>query len=736
MLSSRLLASAAAAYLALPPAAAFYPYALEDASLLAARHEPAVSSAQDQSFAVPIRRTPTRRDNQFNVVTANDPTQSDSVAVDSDGSDFSYFSTVKFGSSDVEYYLLLDSGAANTWVMSADCTTDSCAKHSTLGPSGSSTLEVTSNTFSIAYGTGNVNGTLASDKVHVSSFSVDLTFGLADFASPEFASYPMDGILGLGRADRTDNDVTDGTLLDALAEASLIPAKLYGIHLSRNSDGLKDGELNLGAPNPDRYDGDLAWTSTIDNDRGFWEIPIDDAAYGGTQAGLTDRTAIIDTGTSYMLLPGNDAAALHKLIPQSAQNGEIFTIPCSTTQSLQLSFNNIAYNISAKDYVGRNVGGSTCQSNIIGRRTFGDKQWLVGAVFLKNVYAVFDYDNSRIGFGVKGSGSSMAETSASPTSTSAAGSTSVKSHTTINRTNLRPAAKLHAFVSRSRDPLVNLSIEHYLLQKSAPDSVVLFLYTNRPCIVIGRNQNPWLEVNLALLRRGQVDLVRRRSGGGTVFHDEGNVNWTVISPPATFTRDKHAEMVVHALRQLAVERARVNERHDIVLDQGSRASAALQADTHRTPFTVDDPAGPRPLKVSGSAYKLVRGRALHHGTCLLCSPNLTIIPQYLRSPAKPFIKAHGVESVSSPVANIGIDTSAFIQAVQREFARMYGSASAMEVGDEQLRLPELRKGYDEMRTLDWTYLQTPKFTFSVPAADPVPQENTALPAGFSPSASK
>lgn len=258
---------------------------------------------------------------------------------------------------------------------------------------------------------------------------MDLTFGLADFASPEFASYPMDGILGLGRADRTDNDVTDGTLLDALAEASLIPAKLYGIHLSRNSDGLKDGELNLGAPNPDRYDGDLAWTSTIDNDRGFWEIPIDDAAYGGTQAGLTDRTAIIDTGTSYMLLPGNDAAALHKLIPQSAQNGEIFTIPCSTTQSLQLSFNNIAYNISAKDYVGRNVGGSTCQSNIIGRRTFGDKQWLVGAVFLKNVYAVFDYDNSRIGFGVKGSGSSMAETSASPTSTSAAGSSASSSAT-------------------------------------------------------------------------------------------------------------------------------------------------------------------------------------------------------------------------------------------------------------------------------------------------------------------
>ena len=81
-----------------------------------------------------------------------------------------------------------------------------------------------------------------------------------------------------------------------------------------------------------------------------------------------------------------------------------------------------------------------------------------------------------------------------------------------------------------------------MLQKSSPESAILFLYVNRPSIIIGRNQNPWLEVNLALLSQGRnkpeteppglgvVDLVRRRSGGGTVFHDEGNVNWSIICP--------------------------------------------------------------------------------------------------------------------------------------------------------------------------------------------------------------
>lgn len=128
--------SALAVYLCLPLAQAFYPYAL-DANLIAARHEAPLSP-----FAMPLRRTPTRRDNQFNVVTAAVPTQTHSIAVDTDGNDFSYFASFKFGTSDLEYYLLLDSGAANTWVMGSECTTDSCTKHNTLGSAGSSTLEV------------------------------------------------------------------------------------------------------------------------------------------------------------------------------------------------------------------------------------------------------------------------------------------------------------------------------------------------------------------------------------------------------------------------------------------------------------------------------------------------------------------------------------------------------------------------------------------------------------------
>jgi lipoate-protein ligase A len=259
------------------------------------------------------------------------------------------------------------------------------------------------------------------------------------------------------------------------------------------------------------------------------------------------------------------------------------------------------------------------------------------------------------------------------------------------------------------------------------------LYKNRPSIIIGRNQNPWLEVNLALLnatsRNGNnnslpetglnapVDIVRRRSGGGTVFHDQGNVNWTVICPSSIFTRDKHAEMVVRALRSNGIARARVNERHDVVLDQGQKRSSDLPDpdDTHATPYQT---SSPQALKVSGSAYKLTRARALHHGTCLLSSPNLNVIPHYLHSPAKSFIAAKGVESVSSPVGNILLENERFEAAVRKHFAEIYGEPESglVEVGESWAEIEGVKKGMDELRVsfyfLSWTFLPNHSFFHS------------------------
>lgn len=283
------------------------------------------------------------------------------------------------------------------------------------------------------------------------------------------------------------------------------------------------------------------------------------------------------------------------------------------------------------------------------------------------------------------------------------------------------ARPVQSYISTSTDPYLNLSIEHHLLQRSSKDSTILLFYTNRPSVIIGRNQNPWSEVNHAFIRRHDgsdpdpahaLDLVRRRSGGGTVFHDPRNVNWSVICPAADFTRDKHAEMVVRALRSLGSDRARVNERHDIVLDQGRAKHPVDARDTHITAYTPGNPARNAALKVSGSAYKLTRGRALHHGTALLDSANLKMIPHILTSPARDWIKSRGVESVPSPVGNLGFGSAEFIGAVREEFGRLYEHVAHEDVGDSWLACENVRKGHDELRSPEWTYLQTPQFTIS------------------------
>ncbi|KAI9676804.1 MAG: Biotin/lipoate A/B protein ligase [Trizodia sp. TS-e1964] len=279
------------------------------------------------------------------------------------------------------------------------------------------------------------------------------------------------------------------------------------------------------------------------------------------------------------------------------------------------------------------------------------------------------------------------------------------------------------YISSSASPHLNLSIEHYLLQHTPPNSTVLFLYTNAPAVIIGRNQNPWREAHMPLLSSTSVPLLRRRSGGGTVWHDAGNLNYCAICPSPAFARDRYATVVAAALRGLGVAGVRVNGRHDIVMRKGE---------------------GEGELKISGSAYKLVRGRGLHHGTCLL-DADLGCVGRFLASPMRAYMRARGVESVRSEVGNVGVGVDGVRRAVVREFARVHGLGGGVEegrlgegegwvgmvVGEELRAVEEIRKGVEELevppwrprlqllrhansfhKSPEWIYGQTPEFTIS------------------------
>jgi cathepsin D len=374
-----------------------------------------------------------KRDNRYSVVMGDTPNTPSSMAIDEDGRDYSYFSVVNFGSKNEEMWMLLDTGGTNTWVFGSDCTEAACLQHNTFGSNDSTTLKTTSTPFSVGYGTGTVEGVLASDAVSFAGFNLQVTFGLASNASSDFLNYPMDGILGLGRSS---SSIGTPTVMDVMTENKSLKSNIIGISLQRNSDGAKDGEITFGGVDNSKFTGDIVYTNTLpNNDR--WEVPVQDASVDGKACNLTGKSAIIDTGTSFILLPPADASAIHALIPgASPLEGENFNVPCKSTAEVQFIFSGVTYGVSPKDYVGSPVdsSGTTCVSNIIGLQTFGPDDWLLGDVFLKNVYTVFDYDSNRIGFAGRPG-------SAAPSNTAAVSATATGAVTVTGNETAAPASQ-------------------------------------------------------------------------------------------------------------------------------------------------------------------------------------------------------------------------------------------------------------------------------------------------------
>lgn len=375
----------------------------------------------------------TNRDNDYNVVSAVNPSASNAVGIDQDGTDYSYFLEASFGSEKKPMYMLVDTGASTTWVMGSGCTSDACTKHNTFGPNDSKTYNDTGNNYSVEYGSGEVSGHVISDSITIAGLEVTMPFGVANVTSDQFSQFPFEGILGLS--------MTPNTWLTYVRDAKLIQSNVFGVALARNSDGTNDGEIAFGAPNKAKFKGDVSYT-TIQSGNS-WAIPMDDVLYDGHSAGVKNRLAYIDTGTTFVFGPPDDVAALYKLVPdsKSTDNGQTYTVPCNSNASVAFSFSGHTWTASAKDFTSPPNSDGTCFGNVYGME-FVSGAWLLGDMFLKNVYSVFDVDQKRIGFAaraVSSSGTTNPSATKSPNgSTTAIGSASSTATSTDSGVGLVP----------------------------------------------------------------------------------------------------------------------------------------------------------------------------------------------------------------------------------------------------------------------------------------------------------
>ncbi|KAA8492134.1 Lipoate-protein ligase A [Porphyridium purpureum] len=222
----------------------------------------------------------------------------------------------------------------------------------------------------------------------------------------------------------------------------------------------------------------------------------------------------------------------------------------------------------------------------------------------------------------------------------------------------------------------------------------LLLYVNAPCVVIGRMQNPFKEADLAFLARQRIPLLRRRSGGGAVFHDLGNLNYCFVQSREDLDRSLNAQIVARALVTAFGVPASANPRGDILLDG---------------------------RKASGCAQRITGDMSYHHGTLLVRSD----LAQLWRTLSSPWskVKARATDSVRSVVANLSdfvpdVTHQLVIEALAQEFWRVHGETSDLSVEEIALdALPKQEATFiaDEAATLaspDWIVGAT--LPFSVP----------------------
>lgn len=172
------------------------------------------------------------------------------------------------------------------------------------------------------------------------------------------------------------------------------------------------------------------------------------------------------------------------------------------------------------------------------------------------------------------------------------------------------------------DPYHNIALEKYLLDNLTPGDCVLYLWQNKNTVVIGRNQNAWAECRTTLLEQEDGRMARRLSGGGAVFHDLGNLNFTFLVNEEDYDVDKQLSVIQTALAALGLT-AEKSGRNDLLVEG---------------------------RKFSGNAFFHRNGHAYHHGT-LLVSADMEKLSRYL-TPPKAKLEAKGVASVRSRVANL------------------------------------------------------------------------------------
>ena len=236
-------------------------------------------------------------------------------------------------------------------------------------------------------------------------------------------------------------------------------------------------------------------------------------------------------------------------------------------------------------------------------------------------------------------------------------------------------------------PYKNLAVEEYLLLHCDPQECILYLWQNQNTVVIGRNQNAWKECKVESLEKNGGHLARRLSGGGAVYHDLGNLNFTFLISKENYSIDRQLEVIVKAVQKLGAK-AEKSGRNDILIDG---------------------------KKFSGNAFYEQEQHCYHHGT-LMMNVNKEMLSKYL-TVSKEKLQSKGVDSVKSRVTNLvdyipDLTLEALKKALREAFEEVYGLTSN-ECKMEDLDQKEIEMRTKHFSSWDWRFGRKIDFQYEI-----------------------
>jgi len=308
-----------------------------------------------------------------------------------------YYTEITLGEPAQTFKVILDTGSSNLWVPSTQCTSIACFLHAKYDSGASNTYKANGTAFSIQYGSGSMEGFVSNDRLTIG----DLVIPHQDFAEATkepglaFAFGKFDGILGLAYDTISVNHITPPFY--SMINRGLLDEPVFAFRVgSSEEDG---GEATFGGIDHSAYSGRINYVPV--RRKAYWEVELEKVTFGDDELELENTGAAIDTGTSLIVVPTDVAELLNASIgAKKSWNGQ-YTVDCSKVPDLPelvFHFAGTPYALKGSDYILEVQG--TCISSFTGMdiNLPGGSLWIVGDVFLRKYYTVYDLGRNAVGF--------------------------------------------------------------------------------------------------------------------------------------------------------------------------------------------------------------------------------------------------------------------------------------------------------------------------------------------------